>query len=397
MKILIVASYNKNRYAPFIVEQAEALQKAGCEIEWFGVQGKGIKGYIKEIPRLRAKIQEFRPDVIHAHYGLSCLLANLATRRVPVVSTYHGSDINVKSVRRFSKVAMWLSAWNIFVSQRNMALAGAEVGKKCSLIPCGINLPEPCDTLKNKLVEQLTLNEWVEGVLTKGKKHVLFAGAFDNEVKDPELAKAAEAYLNEKINIDKHSCADINIEDISKPKMNHPQSLDNDSPSIDPKSAHEQTPGQPSAQSCANALPDDSGKNGFSESVQKNQKNSHAEVQLIELKGYTRDQVNALMYNCNVLLLTSKTEGSPQVVKEAMACGCPIVSVDVGDVKERLGGVEGCYVVKSRDPRDLAEALKKALAFEGRTKGRERIVEMRLTNEQVAKRMVEIYEDIIGK
>ena len=321
MKVLVVASYNKNRYAPFIVEQAEALQGAGCEIEWFGVQGKGIKGYIKEIPRLRDKIREFQPDVIHAHYGLSCLLANLATRRVPVVSTYHGSDINLPKVRTFSKIAMWFSRWNIFVSKRNMTLAGAVEGKKCSLIPCGINLPKPWAELKDKSVEQLTLNQWVEGVLSKGKKHVLFAGAFDNEVKDPELAKQAIEDLRFKI----------------------------------------------------------------------------SNIELVELKGFNRDQVNALMYNCDAFLMTSKTEGSPQVIKEAMACGCPIVSVDVGDVQERVEGMEGCYVAESRDPRDLAEALKKALAYEGRTKGRERIVEMGLTNEQVAKKIVEIYKSIINK
>ena len=321
MKVLVVASYNKNRYAPFIVEQAEALQGAGCEIEWFGVQGKGIKGYIKEIPRLRDKIREFQPDVIHAHYGLSCLLANLATRRVPVVSTYHGSDINLTKVRPFSEIAMWLSRWNIFVSKRNMELVGAVEGNKYSLIPCGINLPKPWAELKDKSVEQLTLNQWVEGVLSKGKKHVLFAGAFDNEVKDPELAKQAIEDLRFKI----------------------------------------------------------------------------SNIELVELKGFNRDQVNALMYNCDAFLMTSKTEGSPQVIKEAMACGCPIVSVDVGDVQERVEGMEGCYVAESRDPRDLAEALKKALAYEGRTKGRERIVEMGLTNEQVAKKIVEIYKSIINK
>ena len=324
MRILIVGSNNFHNggFAPFITEQGNALVTAGCEVEYFGVVGKGIMGYLKQLPLLKKKIRETKPDVIHAHYGLSCLLANLATRRVPVVSTYHGSDINVKSVRRFSKVAMWLSAWNIFVSQRNMALAGAEVGKKCSLIPCGINLPEPCDTLKNKLVEQLTLNQWVEGVLTKGKKHVLFAGAFDNEVKDPELAMRA-------------------IEEL---------------------------------------------------------KSLILDVDLVELKGYSRDQVNALMYSCDAFLMTSKTEGSPQVIKEAMACGCPIVSVDVGDVKERVEGLEGCYVVKSRAPRDLADALEKALTFEGRTKGRERIVEMGLSNdEQVAARIVKIYKEILGR
>ena len=32
------------------------------------------------------------------------------------------------------------------------------------------------------------------------------------------------------------------------------------------------------------------------------------------------------------VLVTSKSEGSPQFTKEVMACGTPIVSVDVGDV-----------------------------------------------------------------
>ena len=319
MKILIVASYNINRYAPFIVEQAEALRQAGCEIDWFGVQGKGFAGYLKAIPLLRAKIHGLKPDIIHAHYGLSCLLANLATRRVPVVSTYHGSDINVASVRPFSKIAMWLSAWNIFVSKRNMALAGAVECKKSSLIPCGINLPMPWSELQDQKAEQLTLNQWVETIMPKGKKYVLFAGAFDNLVKDPELAKQV---MNELANIG-------------------------------------------------------------------------VKADLIELKGYTRDQVNALMYNCDAFLMTSKTEGSPQVIKEAMACGCPIVSVDVGDVKERTEGLDGCYVVKSREPKEIAGAMEQALSFDGRTKGHEKILESELSNEQVAKRIINIFNEIL--
>lgn len=304
---------------PFIREQVEALRAQGCECEYYYVKGKGIMGYLRAIPGLRKMIREWKPDVVHAHYGLSCLVANLATRRVPVASTYHGSDINVKSVRRFSKMAIRLSAWNIFVSKKNMALAGAVEGKKCSLIPCGINIPLPWNDLQSQKVEQQTLNQWVEGVLQGEKKYVLFAGAFDNAVKDPELAKQTMNELtNEGIN-----------------------------------------------------------------------------AELIELKGYTRDQVNALMYNCDAFLMTSKTEGSPQVIKEALACGCPIVSVDVGDVKERLEGLEGCYVVESRKPMDIAEALRKALAFEGKTNGREHILSAGLTNEQVAQRIIRIYEEIV--
>lgn len=314
MRILIIASYNKNRFAPFVIEQADSLRMLGHEIAWFGVQGKGVLGYLKAIPSLQAKIREIKPDVIHAHYGLSGLVANMATRRIPIVCTYHGSDINVPKVRPLSKITMRLSAWNIFVSKRTMNIVHASNSKHCSLIPCGINMPQPWSKLMNQMIEQMTLNQWVEGVWKKGKKRVVFAGAFDNSVKDPELAQASV------------------------------ELMDN--------------------------------------------------VQLVELKGYNRDQVNALMYTCDTFLMTSKTEGSPQVIKEAMACGCPIVSVDVGDVAERTNGVEGCYVVPTREPKDLAMALEKAMEFNGKTNGRKKIIEEELLNSQVALKIIEIYKKV---
>lgn len=309
MKILIIASYNKNRFVPFVQEQGEALKAAGCEIEWFGIKRKGIVGYLREIPRLRKMIREMQPDIIHAHYGMSCLMANLATRRVPVISTFHGSDINESFARKLSKIAMHLSAWNIFVSQRIMDLAKAAHRRHCSLIPCGVSLSD----------EQLLSRSEARKIIgwSTSDKKILFAGAFDNAVKDPELAKASVALLEG--------------------------------------------------------------------------------VELIELKGYNRQQVNTLMCASNCLLMTSRTEGSPQVIKEAMACGCPIVSVDVGDVAERTEGVEGCYVVKSREPNEIASALEKAIALEGKTNGREKILEYGLTNELVAKQILGIYEDIINK
>lgn len=327
MRILIVCSYKTHLpegCVPFIREQVEALREQGCKCEYYHIKGKGMIGYLREVPNLRKKIRERKPDVVHAHFGLSCLVANLATRRVPVVSTYHGSDINVASVRRLSKIAIRLSAWNIFVSKKNMALAGAGEGKKASLVPCGVALSEE---------QTMTRDEARKAMGWKAdEKKVLFAGAFDNAVKDPELAKAAIALLND---------------EMSRLRLNEPRSLN--------------------------------------------------DVQLVELKGYSRSEVNRLMCAVDCLLMTSKTEGSPQVIKEAMACGCPIVSVDVGDVAERTEGVEGCYVVPSRDPQEIAEALKKAIAFEGKTKGREHILEAGLTNELVAKQIIAIYNDILSK
>ena len=352
MKILIIASDKNGRFAPFIEEQMVALQACGVEIIRYGVTGKGIAGYLRELPALLRMIRTERPDIIHAHYGLCGLLANLQ-RLVPVVTTYHGSDINVPSILRFSKIAMRLSAHNIFVSKRNVSLAlGNEamrllgdkakgngllaigmdhyrLNRRYTLLPCGVNLPKPWSEMHS---------QWVQNVLNTDAKHVLFAGAFDNAVKDPELAKSVIAFYNEAMG-------------------NRQWAIDLD--------ANRQSP------------------------------MANRPIELLELKGYNRDQVNALMYNCDALLMTSKTEGSPQVVKEAMACGCPIVSVDVGDVAERVSGVEGCYIVPTREPKDIAEALQKAIAFGERTNGREKIVEMGLCNEQVAEQLLCIYKQLL--
>ncbi len=321
MKILIIASYNKQRFAPFIEEQAEALKRAGCSIEWFGVKGKGIKGYISVLPQLKEKIRECKPDIIHAHYGLSGLLANLQ-RKVPVVTTYHGSDINNKKVRQFSKITMLLSKSNIFVSKATLEIAQPlcmNVRRRSPrnnyiLLPCGIDLTDL------QLTERHAARTAMH--LSHNKRYVLFAGAFDNLVKNAPLAKAAVAELIEEEN---------------------------------------------------------------------------SVVELLELRGYTREQVTLLMCAADVFLLTSFTEGSPQVIKEAMACGCPIVSVDVGDVCERTEGVEGCFVSKSRESQELAILLGKALSFPGRTSGRDKIIADGLDNEHIAQRIMEIYESVVKK
>ena len=132
MRVLVVSRYKiklAGHVAPFVREQVEAIRKRSeLPIEDYRLQNEDLKvevelfllrgSYWQQWKSLREKIREWKPDVIHAHYGLSGLLANLATRCVPVVCTYHGSDINLTRVRPFSKAAMRLSAWNIFVCRK---------------------------------------------------------------------------------------------------------------------------------------------------------------------------------------------------------------------------------------------------------------------------------------
>ena len=133
MKILIVGNNKPGYFTPFVEEQARALQQQGCEMVFYGVKGKGLFGYLYALPALCRTIRAEKPDIVHAHYGLSSLLANLQ-RRVPVVTTYHGSDINVPKVLRFSRIAMRLSAYNIFVSKRNIAIAIRRKGDKANKV-----------------------------------------------------------------------------------------------------------------------------------------------------------------------------------------------------------------------------------------------------------------------
>ena len=304
LQILFVCSKNSGRVAPFIVDQAESLEKAGCRVEFYTIEGKGFVGYLKNYRHLVRKIREFSPDIVHAHYGLSGLLANLQ-RKVPVVTTYHGSDINNPRIFLFSRICMLLSAHNIFVSQKNKNKS--RLKSNASLLPCGVDteLFVPLDKQQARAALGFGADE----------KLVLFAGAFANEVKNAGLAVQA-----------------------------------------------------------VNRIP---------------------EVRLLELKGYTRQQVAQLMCAVDVALMTSFSEGSPQFIKEAMACNCPVVSVDVGDVAELIEGVDGCCIVPY-DADKIAQHIQPLLHNPTRTNGRDRIVERQLQADKVAQLIVECYRIVIS-
>jgi teichuronic acid biosynthesis glycosyltransferase TuaC len=121
-------------------------------------------------------------------------------------------------------------------------------------------------------------------------------------------------------------------------------------------------------------------------------------VELITPYPTTHENVVKYLNASDVFISTAFMEGSSNVIKEAMACNCPVVSTNAGDAAWVIGETPGCYIT-SFDPEDVAAKLKLALAFsktEGRTKGRERIMELGLDSETVAGRIVEVYGKALG-
>jgi glycosyltransferase involved in cell wall biosynthesis len=93
----------------------------------------------------------------------------------------------------------------------------------------------------------------------------------------------------------------------------------------------------------------------------------------------------------DVTLLTSVYEGSPNIIKETLACNRPVVSTDAGDVRERIADIEGCYITDG-EKHALADALHKVYLRGGTVDSRSKIAELSL--DRVAQRLVGVYKTV---
>src|SRR5687768_17618376 len=180
MKVLIVCSGNLGRINPFIADQAASLNRAGIATDFFPVKGKGIAGYLKNLPGMIRKIKEGNYDLLHAHYGLSGMLA-VMQRIKPVIITFHGTDVNSKKNLFISLLASRLSAYNVVVIENFINKLGLR--KKYAVIPCGVDFNIFHIIDRNKARDIMNIEN--------GKKIILFSSRFDNKVKNVSLAKAA--------------------------------------------------------------------------------------------------------------------------------------------------------------------------------------------------------------
>jgi len=116
-------------------------------------------------------------------------------------------------------------------------------------------------------------------------------------------------------------------------------------------------------------------------------------IELVVARNIPNEIMSQYMNACE-LLLTSMHEGSPQVVKEAMACNLPVVSVDEGDILSRISGQNGCRVCENDTTETIARQLVDVLRVRQRTHSRESVMD--LDENFIAHKLIEIYDQVSG-
>jgi glycosyltransferase involved in cell wall biosynthesis len=124
--------------------------------------------------------------------------------------------------------------------------------------------------------------------------------------------------------------------------------------------------------------------------VERARERLDADVKLQVVYGVPHPEVATYMNAADALLLTSKREGSPNSVKEAMSCNLPVVSTDVGDVAQRLEEVSPSHVGETDD--ELVEGLVDVLDEPRPSDGREAIGHLSL--ERMGERIEGVYESV---
>ena len=117
-------------------------------------------------------------------------------------------------------------------------------------------------------------------------------------------------------------------------------------------------------------------------------------IQLLVAYREPQPRLAVFMNACDALIFPSYQEGSPNIVKQAMACNLPIVATDVGDVRELIGETEGCYICEP-EMAQFADRLGQVLSQRRRTQGLERVRD--LTGAAVAQKLIRVYECMLRK
>lgn len=307
-------------FGSFVRSQIESLRELGAEVEVHVITGdRGAAAYLTHVPAVREAVQRMRPDVVHAHYGLSGWTA--AWQPAPLVVSFCGDDLfgtpapgggftlRSRLGVRMGHLAARRAAGIVCKSANLVAALPREPDRRRAVVIANgvdMSLFRPGDRAESR----------ARLGLPAGRHLILFPHDPSQALqKRFDLAEAAVAQL----------------------AMRRP------------------------------------------------------DTQLLHVTGVAHDRMPDYYRAADCMLLTSDSEGSPNVVKEALACGVPVVSVDAGDVRFWLDRVPGC-VVAERNPASLAAALECVL--EGPRAVDASSVLPELDRSNAARRLLAVYQSV---
>lgn len=121
---------------------------------------------------------------------------------------------------------------------------------------------------------------------------------------------------------------------------------------------------------------------------------SDPDAQIITVCGKRNEDMPWYYSAADVMVLCSQSEGSPTSVKEALACNIPVVSTDVGDVREIIDGIDGCEIC-GEDRVSLAQGLKRVLGRQSEKPFEGRSFMQRYDQSRVVAAILKVYERVI--
>ena len=328
LKVLVVTNMYPTADRPyfgiFVKEQIDAIKKYYPNVAYdiYSIDGGGVKGkskwlslvnYLKSVWEIDNLLRKQHYDLVHVHYGFSGFyLLNPFHKRIPVLVTLHGGDIQPEQKKQFQVFAtrriLRKASFAITLNERMDDIVRHYI-KSTKIIPCSIDssLFEPAPDKKRHSDMPL----------------VVFPSKKERFEKDYPLFEETIALLKTQYGID---------------------------------------------------------------------------CEIVEVKNMSRKEVKELYQKANLLLMTSISEGSPQVVKEAMACNLPVVSTPVGDVRVLLDGVKGCAVADQHDAHELARLANDSLSgkLDGRN-GSDQIKLLGLDSKTVSDKIYDIYQMLAKK
>ena len=302
----------------FVRRQLRSLERMGVQVHEIYLRSRtSPTSLIRTWRQLQREIAEFRPHILHSHYGTVTSFLCAITEGAPLVITFRGSDLvphpSVGWLRgQFSTVFSQFSvlrARRVICVSRQLRDRLWWGKKKAVVLPSGVNLKLFCPM---PIQEARAVLGWDLSELV-----VLSCGGAEPAAKGLALIQAA---------------------------MNHVV----------------QSTGPP--------------------------------VRLFNLDGTLAPETIPLYLNAaDCLAFASLREGSPNIIKEAIACNLPVVSVEVGDVSERLAGIYPSKIVR-RDAIEFGAALVEVLKTRRRSNGFEKVAEY--SEEAVASVLRSVYEEI---